>query len=291
MNTPENNSATPAPASPSRLQGRALASVMVTFSFLILTLSGLILAISPPGRVANWTDWSLLALRKSEWGNLHIWFSLVFLTASGFHIFLNWRPLLGYFKSKMNQSYSFRFEWVLGALLCAVVFIGTRQEWPPFSTVLAATEGIRGSWEKQAGQPPIPHAELLTVKELSEKAGVDLNVALERLSKKGIKGAIPEIRMAALAKENRMPAQQLYDVMLKNPAGSGEGSGHGPAGGGPGQKTLEQFCASEGLDLAAVQARLAAKGIKVTPKLTLRELAVENGYEKPFELLEIIRAK
>lgn len=38
-------------------------------------------------------------------------------------------------------------------------------------------------------------------------------------------------------------------------------------------------------------ARLTVKGFKVEPNLTLREIAVNNGLSKPYELLEIMRGK
>ncbi len=61
------------------------------------------------------------------------------------------------------------------------------------------------------------------------------------------------------------------------------------AGGGAGRKTLTQFCAEERFDLEDVQSRLAKRGIKASADQTLREIAVDNGYDRPSELLEIIR--
>ena len=108
--------------------------------------------------------------------------------------------------------------------------------------------------------------------------------------------------MRDLADKNRLSAQQLYDVMNATPAGTaregslkpasetGRGAGSGGAGGGPGRKTLSEFCAGEGINLELAVKRLGAKGIKAEPSLTLREIAVNNGYSKPYDLLEIIRA-
>ena len=73
-------------------------------------------------------------------------------------------------------------------------------------------------------------------------------------------------------------------------AGGSASPGQRGPGGGPGQKTLAQFCADEGLDISAAQARLSAKGLKASPSMTLREIATRNGYEKPYEILEILRS-
>jgi hypothetical protein len=38
-------------------------------------------------------------------------------------------------------------------------------------------------------------------------------------------------------------------------------------------------------------ARLQAKGLKATANQTMREIAVDNRYNRPYELIDIIRAK
>jgi hypothetical protein len=53
-------------------QWRALTSVLMTLGFVLLAASGIVLFLSPPGRVANWTNWTILGLRKSDWGGVHI---------------------------------------------------------------------------------------------------------------------------------------------------------------------------------------------------------------------------
>lgn len=285
---------TATPHSAPAFQWRALVSVVVMLSFLMMLVSGVGLWVAPPGRIANWTDWTIFGLRKGEWADLHLWFGLVFVVASGFHVVLNWRPLLGYFKSKLTRQFGFRREWIAALLLCAAVFGGTRLDIPPFSMLLVFTEDIRESWEIQNQRPPIPHAELLAVRELAEQAGVSLTNAIARLAARGIKGASPEIRVADLAERNHVPAQQLYKIMTaqegaqEKGVGQGRGSGAG-AGGGFGRRTLAAFCQEEGIALQAAQKRLESKGIHASGNQTLREIAEHGGYEKPFEVLEVIR--
>jgi hypothetical protein len=234
----------------------------------------------------------MLGLRKSEWIDLHIWFGLLFLVASVFHLILNWRPLLSYFRNRLTHQFGWRREWLTGAILCAALFTAVRLGLPPFSSFLAFTDNLRESWGEKNERPPIPHAELLTVRELAEKAGVDVTNALKRLEAQGIKGAAPDLRMAELAKSNRLPAQRIFDLMVPSPASGERRSGQGPGGqggGGAGRKTLSEFCLDEGVDLQTAIARLEAKGIKATAGQTLREIAVSSGYQRPNELARIIR--
>jgi uncharacterized membrane protein YgcG len=285
---------------------RAMTSVLIAASFLILVFSGIILFVSPPGRVANWTNWTIVGLRKHEWIGLHIWFSLLFLVVTLVHVFFNWRPMLSYFKDRMTRRMGFRPEWLAALLVCGAVYAGTRAAVPPFSSLLALNERVKESWDKPRERAPIPHAELLTLAELVEKAGIDMVLATNRLHASGIKGYAPEIVVQQLADNNQRSARQIYDLLTsatRPEAGAGENQGHRGgyggggggggkgAGGGPGRKTLTQFCTDEGIELKGALARLEAKGINATAELTLREIAVNNGYDRPYELLEILRAK
>jgi hypothetical protein len=281
---------------PPKFQWRALISVLVTISFLILVLSGVMLFVSPPGRIANWTNWTLLGLRKHDWGGLHIWFGTVFLTVAVVHLILNWRPLVTYFKSKATRQVGFRWEWVIALVLCGAIYAGIRAGVPPFSSLLAFNEEIKESWDKPADRAPIPHAELLSLGELAQKAGVDLPTALSRLAAAGITNATAELMVGKLAERSQVSGQRIYQIILGNPTArgaegnSGAGLGGG-AGGGTGRKTLAQYCAEQNLVVTDALARLEAKGIHAKETLTLREIAVNNGYDKPFEIMEIINAK
>jgi hypothetical protein len=272
-----------------RFHWRALTSVLMTLGFVMIALSGTMLFLSPPGRVANWTNWTLLGLRKSEWGALHIWFGALFLAMTAAHVSFNWRPLMTYLKDRATRTLGFRAEWAVAAALCLVVFGGTRAGVPPFSSLLAWNESFKESWERPTERAPIPHAELLTLAALAQKGGIDLAAATARLTAKGVTGFTAETVVRDLAEHAKLSAQQVYDIIMTAPKAAGEHV-EGKAGGGLGWKTLAQFCADEGLDLTAVRTRLNAKGLKFEDTQTLRELASANG-QKPYELVELLRAK
>jgi len=272
-----------------RFQWRALTSVLMTLGFMMLALSGVMLFLSPPGRVANWTNWTLLGLGKSDWGALHIWFGALFLSMTILHVYFNWRPLVSYLKNRVNRSLGFRSEWAVALGMCVLVFTGTRAGIPPFSSLLAWNEAFKESWDRPAERAPIPHAELLTLSALAEKGGVDLATATARLTEKGVTGFTGETVVRDIAARANVSAQQIYDFILAAPKLDPAGShAEGKAGGGLGWKSLAQFCADEGIDLATATARLDKAGVKVTATRTLRELAADGG-KKPYELVEIIR--
>ncbi len=45
---------------------RAMTSVLIAASFLLVVVSGVVLFVSPPGRVANWGNWRMVGLTKHE---------------------------------------------------------------------------------------------------------------------------------------------------------------------------------------------------------------------------------
>jgi hypothetical protein len=59
--------------------------------------------------------------------------------------------------------------------------------------------------------------------------------------------------------------------------------------GGFGQKTLAQYCTEQGVNLDAAIARLQANGIKASKSDTLRQLADNNGRERPSEIIRLLQ--
>ena len=75
---------------------RSLTAFLVTWAFLILTVSGIVLYIVPQGRIAYWVHWSLLGLGKSDWANLHMVFGCLFIATGILHLYFNWKPFKKY---------------------------------------------------------------------------------------------------------------------------------------------------------------------------------------------------
>ncbi|MDH5411123.1 MAG: DUF4405 domain-containing protein, partial [Alphaproteobacteria bacterium] len=74
-----------------KFRTRGLVAFIVFGGFTVMTVTGLILFVMPPGRVAYWTNWALMGLEKSDWTAVHIVFSLLFVLAGLIHLFFNWK--------------------------------------------------------------------------------------------------------------------------------------------------------------------------------------------------------
>jgi hypothetical protein len=280
---------------------RSYVSVLTGLSFIGMAFTGIILFFVPPGRVANWTGWTMLALTKQQWIGLHDWFSIIFVIASVFHLYLNWKPFAGYFKSKVTSAFGLRAEWALAAVTCIAVFICTLAGVKPFSSLMELGESIKHSWDSPRQRAPIPHAELLSLTELAGQVpDVDLETMLSNLKTQGIEVESADVILGDLAEAHNMTPAKLYQIAL-GPAATGIGgqgrhgqagsdSGHsGGSGQGFGRMTLKQYCEQMDLDLNAAEKKLKAAGFTVGADLTIRDIADSTGIH-PSEIRTIIEA-
>jgi len=264
---------------------RGFVSVATGLSFMAMSISGIVLFITPKGRVAHWVEWSMLGLTKDQWGGLHIWFSLIFMVMAAFHIYLNWQPLLNYFRDRLRRTYALRREWLFSLIICGMVLAGTLADVSPFSSLLVWNELIKNSWEVSGQQAPIPHAELMTLAEIADKVkGVDADVMMTNLRAEGIEVESAHVILGQLAEENNLSPRELYVVAVGESPSSGTGEGHQAYSGkgyggryGLGQLTLQQYCNRIELDVNETLETLRNKGIQAQPDMLLRDIAHGAG--------------
>lgn len=283
---------------------RGLTSFIVTLSFLVLATSGVILYLSPKGRVANWTGWSILGLEKEQWGAVHTLMALVFVVAAVFHLYFNWTIFWNYLKTRAAAKINLKRELALAIVLTAAVFVGTVMEVPPFSTVVALGDRVKDHWEHKAASAPVPHAEEFTIEELAAEAGVTLDVALQRLESAGISGAAHSEKVADIAARNRISPNEVFAIIQARGAGQGgqgrqggqgggQGQGQGVQGGGEGhgqrgygRMTVEHVCSEAGLGVDTALERLRDAGISASSGDVLRDIAAHAG-KSPSEIASI----
>jgi Domain of unknown function (DUF4405) len=270
------------------INGRALTSSLITFCFVIVVVTGLALFITPPGRVANWTGWRFLGLTKQQWSAVHISFSLTFMIVSIFHIYLNWRPLLNCFKSRITRKFALRLEWVVALALSIIICAGTLGGIPPFSSLLAFNESIKNSWEERQSRAPVAHAELLSLEELASNVGVELESIMKNLKARGITGITKKSIVGEIAEKHGMTPNALYSAAVDD-SKSERGGGRSQGGGmGRGRMTLESFCTEENLPVDEILLFLKNKGFNAQADMKMRDIAYQNNI-KPPQLIDMIR--
>jgi len=247
---------------------KKIISLGLLFTFLLGVITGIVLYIMPHGRIAYWNDWRLLGLNKDQWEALHIVFTFLMVFLGIFHLFINWKIFKKYIFTK-------QFICILG-ITVILAFLAIKNL-PPVSYVIKLEESIKTSWEKKELQPPIPHAELLSLKTLANRMGIPLELALKKLKSHGFNVPSANTTLKKLAQINHTTPAELYKII------SSETQSVIPIS-YPGRKTLKEVCNILKIDQKKCKEVLKNHGIEPNWDETLKEIASSYGI-KPKEII------
>jgi hypothetical protein len=240
-----------------KFRTRGFISLLLAWSFLVAVVSGSVLYVTPRGRVANWSGWTMGGLTKHEWSALHINACLLMLTITIVHLVLNWRIFWSYIR-KRSVGFHLKWEMATSVLLAVAVVAGTLYEVPPLTATVAWNEWIKDYWEQAAPASPAPHAEEFTLARLAQTAGLTTDEVVTALQEEGLVVEDQSTTIASLAERNEIVPSQIYAVITKRfpdaavvmPAGRGGGQGtrggRGMGGGGLGSGSGRGKTASDG---------------------------------------------
>ncbi len=263
---------------------RGFTSFFITLLGLISGISGIILYIVPPGRVAYWTNWTLWGLDKSQWEAVHTISSFLLVIFVVLHFYYNWKIFLGYLRTKFKKGLRLKKEFAVAVILAVIVTAGSIAEIPPFSTIMDFGEQIKESWGKKSTQAPIPHAELLTLKELSEKTGISYEKAIKKLKDKNIKFEL-EDKLVDIAEKNNTSPDRIYEIIVESEKISSEHTQRSYRG--YGQLSIKELCEENGIEVSKCIEIFRKKGIIVSAEDNVRDSAIKYNM-RPYELAEII---
>jgi hypothetical protein len=270
---------------------RTFTTFLLAWTFLVLILSGIMLYVSPPGRIANWNDWRLLALTKARWQAVHTLTALVFLVGGLFHLLkFNWKVFLAYLRKRSEVGRQFGMEMLLSLVLFAAVLAGTLTQMPPFASVMIAGDTIKNSWAGPSDEPPMPHMEELSIQQVAERLQMEPEKALGLLRQEGLRAENPNVKLASVAKDSGRSPQQVYLTLQKTLIPASAAQNHVPSAGGSGLgiKTVAAVAAELGLTTDDALARLRTNNLQANPDDTIRTVASKSGL-RPFEVVEILK--
>lgn len=253
---------------------RGFISLYITLSFLVMVLSGIVLYFAPPGRVANWSYWTFLGLLKSQWQSIHTIFTFIFVVAAGFHLFFNWKPFLAYIKTKFESKVKLRKELIASSLIVILFFIMTIYSVVPFKSVMDLGEELKESWTSESMEPPIPHAENLTISQFAKTINISVDDMLEKLMGKNLKISKEDITIKELAELNKISPNKIWNI-LKNPEAIENSSLS--EGRGFGRKTLEVVCTQNNIGMEIALKNLKAEGINANGNEKLKDIAMRHN--------------
>jgi len=251
-----------------------------------MTISGIFLYFVPPGRIAHWSHWTFLGLLKEEWQAVHTIFSLAFLIVVIFHIKSNWPVLKNNIKKKMQKGIHRKRELGWSLVLTIALYVFTLMGVPPFSTIMIWGEALSHSWGNIETEPPIPHAEMMTLVELSKAMNLPLDGIIENLKKHGIEPDSNTIVVEDLAVKYKLTPK---DIFLKfNLQAKGISNTGGGASRGYGRKTVEDICRENKIPLETGLQRLKKRGISAAANSRVRDLSSQINV-MPVDVISIIR--
>jgi uncharacterized membrane protein YgcG len=274
---------------------RGTMSLLAAASFVVMTVTGIVLYAAPQGRVARWEDWRVAGLDKEQWGAVHTTSSLLFMVAACVHLYFNWRVFLHYIR--VARQFNLKREMIATLLITAVVVAGTVWEVPPFSNIMAANTRIKAYWEARSARAPYPHAEASTLVEFAQQTRTDLEQLKTRLTEMGVDVDEATTTIGSAAEELGLSPGELFERLGMSGGGGRGGGGGGRGGGGRGtgggggfgRQTLAEVCRASGVDAQQAIAMLKAEGVQAGADETLRDIADRAGVRPP-DIAEMIRA-
>jgi len=128
---------------------RKITSFVMLYSFLIMVLSGIMLFISPFGRLSMMIQWEFLGLDKMQWQALHLIFMLIFTLAGLLHIFYNYKAIKNYLKSKSKKIVVFTTAHSIAIAVTAALFYVTISHMEPFESFVKMNKSFNDYWTKE----------------------------------------------------------------------------------------------------------------------------------------------
>jgi len=274
---------------------RAMTSLVTTWSFVIATVTGVVLFIVPQGRIAYWINWKLWELTKEGWTDLHVIFSIVFVIVGVAHLVYNWKPFKNYMAERASGHVHIK-RTVYGSLaITGVFFILSIFSLPPANWIFDLGTYFKEGWVvSQDYEPPFGHAEDVSLAGFSQRQRIDLKAAIDKLEGTGI--AVPEqqMKLKDIAVLNSITPMDIYLVIKPLEQRPKLKANFKPtdveaqfAGTGIGRKTLSQMAEELKLDAATAQARLAQAGVTAKVGDKMKAIADANDVEA-IELVKIL---
>ncbi|MDX2415156.1 MAG: DUF4405 domain-containing protein [Bacteroidales bacterium] len=148
---------------------RKYISVGLALSFFMIALSGTILYIAPPGRVARWIHWMVLGLNRAQWETQHTLFSYLFLMFGVVHLFsMNWKAFLTFFTYGILNKIRSKKEAIAALTTVLLIFFLTFFEVPPVISIMKLGNNISDTWSEKIGNPPARGVESMSAAEIAE---------------------------------------------------------------------------------------------------------------------------
>ncbi len=125
---------------------RKIVSLVMLYAFFIMVVSGIMLFISPFGRLAAMIKWQVLGLGKMDYLALHIIFMVIFTVAGILHIFYNFKAIKHYLKNRAKKMVVFTKEFIIATLITVGFFYATISHITPLEKFVKMDKSFNDYW-------------------------------------------------------------------------------------------------------------------------------------------------
>ena len=280
-------------------QTKGFISLLTFGSFIIMSITGIVLYTAPQGRIAYWVTWNFWGLEKPQWEAIHIVSCFFFIVVGIYHLLNNWTLLKNYLAGKIAGGLKMKKELAFSALIILVIIIGPMLRVAPFTYLLDVSDVLKKSWIiSKEYEPPFGHAEEVSLRVFAKRVNLDLEKAMLELKAKGIQADAGD-SLQKIAKTNRISPMHLYQAIKKfEVAAPAPAEAKGPsftpdlvdekfAGTGVGRKTLGDVIQQTGVDPTKVKERLARNKVEMKDDETFHDAAGKRKVT-PMEVLKVV---
>ncbi len=194
---------------------RSYISFALAITFLMISVSGIILYLAPPGRIARWISWMMLGMSRAQWESQHTLFSCLFIILVVVHLFfMNWQLFFSYLKNKIENGKSYSKEIITASATIFVIFVITLFEIPPAVNVMNLGSLFSDSWGKKISHPPVPHTEEMTLNEIAANlVDTTTDILIEKMRSAGYKVNGGDQTLNEVADLNGVSPATVFDAI------------------------------------------------------------------------------
>jgi hypothetical protein len=179
----------------SKFNLRGFASLLLSFAFPLVLVTGLVLWLSHSPQT--------FGIEKGVWKHTHIWASLLMSAAAILHFVLNWSVYVGYLWQRATSRVNRKWELALAlAITIAVV----------------ATSAVHGP-----GDIPMERLLVMNLPQIAKLSGRSVDDMVADLKKQGIEVHDPADSLQEIATHNKVAPTKLMPIVM--PRGHGRGPG------------------------------------------------------------------
>lgn len=276
---------------------RSLIAFIVTWAFVVLTVTGIVLYIVPQGRVAYWVHWSLAGMEKEQWGWIHMMFGGVFIISGFLHLFYNWQPFKKYVADRVKGHIKPKQEIFIATAITIAIIAVSALNIPPASWIIDLNSWIKGTWVTSPElEPPFGHAEESSLAGIAKKMNIDVEKAMQELESNGIEFTGKKDTLENISRLNNTTPMYIYGLILRHKMSSSiediklitaEDIEAKYSGTGLGRKSLAEICLEIEIDLGTGLDKLSNAGISASGDDVARDIA-EKYSRSPIDLLVIM---